>query len=100
MLKLQGAEENERAPADFAPVYGVPRMRPRQAALAPIERIPLAQAAGRIAAQAAGLYPPGSAWLMPGDEIPQEAIEALEAARRAGAGTFGLADGEIAVVRQ
>ena len=97
---LRRLPEGKDAPADFAPVYGVPRMRPRQAALAPIERVPLAQAAGRIAAQAAGLYPPGSAWLMPGDEIPPEAIEALEAARRAGAGTFGLADGEIAVVRQ
>ena len=84
---------------EFAPVYGVPRMRPRQAALSPIERVPLDCARGRIAAQAAGLYPPGSAWLMPGDEIPPEAVEALEAAAAAGAGTFGLQGGKISVVR-
>ena len=97
---LRRLPEGEDAPVDFAPVYGVPRMRPRQAALSPIERVPLAQSGGRIAAQAVGLYPPGSAWLMPGDEIPLEAIEALCAAQHAGAGTFGLADGEIAVVRR
>jgi len=85
-------------PISPVPAYGIPRMRPRQAALSPIESVPLETAQGRIAARAAGLYPPGSAWLMPGDEITKESIEALSDAHRAGAGLFGLPNGEITVV--
>ena len=83
-----------------SPAYGIPRMRPRRAALSPIESIPLSRARGRIAARAAGLYPPGSAWLMPGDEITPEAIDALLSAEKAGAGLFGLPGGEISVVSE
>jgi len=82
-----------------SPAYGIPRMRPRQAALSPIESLPLEKACGRIAARAAGLYPPGSAWFMPGDEITPESVDALLAAEQAGAGLFGLTGGEISVVK-
>ncbi len=50
---------------------------PRQAVLGPSEEIPLAKAAGRIAAQAACPCPPGVPVIMPGEKITSEAIKFL-----------------------
>lgn len=60
----------------------------RPAAMAACEAVPLLQAAGRIAAASAGLYPPGIPLVCPGERISPEVISLLQ-----GAGTqerFGL----------
>lgn len=60
----------------------------RPAVMAACEAVPLHQAAGRIAAASAGLYPPGIPLVCPGERISPEVISLLQ-----GAGTqerFGL----------
>ena len=73
-------------------------MRVREAALAPQENVPLAQAMGRVAAVSAGLYPPGVPLVTPGEEISQEVVETM--LRAAPRWRFGLQDGEIPCVRE
>ena len=62
--------------------YPIPRqvMSLRSAAMGRTEQVPLAQAAGRVAAAVAGLYPPGVPLVCPGEEITKETIERLQAA--------------------
>ncbi len=72
----------------------------RDAVLSDSHAIPLEQSAGRIAASAVGLYPPGVALLYPGERITEEAIAYLEAAASAGHSIFGLEEKtSIRVVR-
>lgn len=68
-----------RAPLPCLPAQWPARRIPLQtAAFAPPEAISPAMAAGRVSAAFVGLYPPGVAWLTPGDEITPE-IAALVA---------------------
>lgn len=53
------------------------QMELRAAAMADCERVPLSQAAGRMAAVAAGLYPPGIPQVCPGEIIPQAVVDML-----------------------
>ncbi len=55
-------------------------MTPRRAAMGRTSLVPLREAAGRIAAAAAGLYPPGIPMVCPGEEITRETAEQLSAA--------------------
>lgn len=57
-------------------------MEVRQAVLAETETVPFAVSAGRVAAQAAGLYPPGVPLVAPGEVIPENVVRMLA---RAGA---------------
>ena len=78
---------------------GKREMSIRQAALGQIERVPLENAKGRIAARALGAYPPGVAACVPGEEITPEISDWLIEAQRAGAELFGLEKGMCAVAR-
>ncbi len=60
-------------------------MSPRDAFFADHERVPAAQAVGRIAAETAAPYPPGIPALAPGERIHAEVLAALQA--EAGSGT-------------
>ena len=62
--------------------YAIPRqvMPMRAAAMGRTEQVPLLRAAGRVAAMAAGLYPPGVPLVCPGEEITEEIVQRLEAA--------------------
>jgi|GEM_PF-5039015 len=72
-------------------------LTPRQAALAVHTMVPLCQAQGRVAAQAAGVYPPGVPLIVPGEVYtPEIAARLLQAKSRFGVG----ADGVVAVVAQ
>lgn len=70
----------------------------REASLARAQWVPLPQAAGRIAGEAVGLYPPGVALCAPGERLQSAHIEALLAARRAGASLFGVHGGRVCTV--
>lgn len=73
------------------------RMEVRTAAMAGTETVPLERAAGRIAAAAAGLYPPGIPLVCPGEEITREIARCLaEAEPRRRFGTEG--DGMVCVM--
>lgn len=62
--------------------WPIPRqvMPLRVAAMGPTEQVPLTGARGRVAAAAAGLYPPGVPLIYPGEEITEETIHRLQAA--------------------
>ena len=53
------------------------RMPLAQAAFAPAEALPPQDAVGRVCAVCAGPYPPGIAWLTPGDEVTPELARML-----------------------
>lgn len=59
------------------------------------EYVPLAEAAGRVAARNAGITPPCWPVLVAGEQITAEAAEALEHAPH----TFGVRGGKVAVVK-
>lgn len=56
------------------------------------QRVPLAQAAGRIAAEHAAPYPPGVPVWVPGETITVEALAILDDVRSAGGEIHGLSD--------
>ena len=62
--------------------YAIPRqvIPLRAAAMGRTEQVPVHQAAGRVAAASAGLYPPGVPLVCPGEEITKETVERLQAA--------------------
>ncbi len=78
-----------------APVLSV-----REAVLAPAELVPLEECEGRIAAAAAGAYPPGIAVLFPGERIGAEEVRTMLAFRDAGLPFFGLSGGRTACVSE
>ena len=67
----------------------------REATFSKTEKIELGSSAGRVAACAAGVYPPGTAALFPGERRPAEAVEYLLRQREAGAELFGLDGGMV-----
>ncbi len=83
-------------------VYGVEPvtdMPPRQAFFAPPETVPLERAAGRTSAELVAPYPPGIPVLAPGERITEQALAALDQARRAGVRIAYAADPDLVTVR-
>lgn len=70
----------------------------REAVLKKSARVPIAQSIGRVAAQAAGAYPPGVAAVFPGERIEAEDAAYLLLQQRLGIPLFGAADGLLTVV--
>ncbi|MBR4711943.1 MAG: aminotransferase class I/II-fold pyridoxal phosphate-dependent enzyme [Clostridia bacterium] len=72
-----------RAPAEPPLPLALPRRRMsvRAAAMAESEPVPLDRAAGRVAAESAGLYPPGIPLVVPGEEITGAVTAVLSAAQ-------------------
>ncbi|HNX61507.1 MAG TPA: DegT/DnrJ/EryC1/StrS family aminotransferase [Candidatus Limiplasma sp.] len=96
-------EPDARVPAREPDVWAPERWPARrlpigEAAFAPAESVPVRDAAGRVSAVSAGLYPPGVAWLTPGDEVtlPIAHLLATTPPER----LFGLdADGSLRCIR-
>ena len=74
------------------------RLRIREATFAQTRTMQLVMAAGKIAAEAVGIYPPGIALVMPGEVIRQSTIDDLLMQERGGASLFGVYKGSIFVV--
>lgn len=71
-------------------------MEVRQAAMAQCELVPLEEAKGRVAAQAAGLYPPGIPLVCPGERISEKVVRTL--AEAGGQERFGVDGGRLLCV--
>lgn len=67
-----------------------PVMRPREAALASSEIVPLANAVGRVAADIVCPYPPGIPVLCPGEQVSADAVAYLQAILHRGGEVRGL----------
>jgi len=65
-----------------------------------MEFVPAERAAGRVAAAAFGIYPPGTALVFPGERIAPEDIAALTAFIGARAGLFGVESNMVACVKE
>jgi arginine decarboxylase len=59
-------------------------LTPREAFFAAEDSVPLAQAVGRVAAEAITPYPPGIPLVMPGERLGDDVVELLKALREAG----------------
>ncbi len=71
----------------------------RGGAFASMEQTPLRLAAGRIAGEAIGVYPPGIALTMPGERISEATVRFMLSQRSVGAQLFGVRDDRVTVVR-
>ncbi len=65
-------------------------IRPWEAFSAPTERVPLSEAAGRIAASTIRQYPPGIPEIIPGMRYSSKTIKSLEAAHATGGDIIGV----------
>ena len=72
----------------------------REAMLGKNELVALDASAGRISAQAVGIYPPGIATLFPGEVITNEEIDYLKLCANHGAKLFGAYDERIIVYKE
>jgi arginine/lysine/ornithine decarboxylase len=74
-------------------------MRPRDAFFGPAERVPAAQAIGRVAAEMASPYPPGVPVLAPGEVITAEVVDYLTSGPPAGMLIPDAADPTMKTIR-
>lgn len=72
----------------------------REAAFTAMEFVPVERAAGRVAAAAFGIYPPGTALVFPGERIEPGDIAALTAFIGERAGLFGVESNMVACVKE
>lgn len=82
------------------PVRGPAAMTLRQAWLSPAIELPLEHAAGRVASEPFGAYPPGIPLCMPGEVIPADAIALIREVQALGGGVFGVRQGMVPVVEE
>ena len=74
-------------------------MSPRSAFFAPRETVEASRAVGRVAVELVAPYPPGIPILAPGEEVTEEALDALSQARAAGVRIAYAADPTLATLR-
>lgn len=86
---IRAIEEHRGTPRELVPITAWTlqpdtAMSPRDAFFADHERVPAAEAIGRIAAETAAPYPPGIPALAPGERINGDMLAALQAEARTG----------------
>ena len=74
-------------------------MSPRSAFFAPRETVEASRAVGRVTVELVAPYPPGIPILAPGEEVTEEALDALSQARAAGVRIAYAADPTLATLR-
>jgi arginine decarboxylase len=84
--------------AGLLSVRPIVALTPREAFFAADATVPLAQAHGRVAAEAITPYPPGIPLVMPGERLDADVIDLLEALRTAG-NPISASDPSLGVVK-
>jgi lysine decarboxylase len=94
-------EGGRGAPARFAPPppWGPVELSPREAFFAAQEPVPLAEAAGRIAAESLAAYPPGVPNVLPGERISPETVDFIRDTLSHGGTLRGAVDRTLETVR-
>jgi len=95
LWRVPPAEPQALPPAWDEP--GPPVCSPRAAWLAPVERVPLDAAAGRVAAEAVTPWPPGLPVVLPGERISPALVDALVALAAGGGVIRGCGSGPATV---
>jgi arginine/lysine/ornithine decarboxylase len=93
---IPAAEHPEFAPP---PAWGELAMTPREAFLGPQQTVPIADAAGRVAAEALAAYPPGIPNVLPGERLSQEALDYIVESVAHGGYVRGATDRELRTLR-
>ena len=75
------------------------RMKPRDAWFSPSQKVPLAEARGRICAEAVAVYPPGIPAVNPGEEITAEVHEYLTLVSNMGLPCQGPSDPTLKTIK-
>ncbi|MGZ6644641.1 MAG: Orn/Lys/Arg family decarboxylase, partial [Solirubrobacteraceae bacterium] len=81
-----------RVRARLVPPWGDVALSPRAAFLAAPERVPIAQAEGRIAAECLAAYPPGIPNVLPGERLTAANLATLQRTLAHGGVIRGAAD--------
>lgn len=94
-------DRGDRTREDFAPPppWGELAMSPREAFLGPQEAVPVADAAGRIAAESLAGYPPGIPNVLPGERLTRETLDYIHATLDLGGSLRGASDRGLSTVR-
>ncbi len=94
-------ERGDRKGEVFAPPppWGELAMSPRDAFLGPQEAVPVAAAAGRIAAESLAAYPPGIPNVLPGERLTQETLDYIHTTLGLGGSLRGASDRALKTVR-
>jgi arginine decarboxylase len=100
---LKDIAARDKLPA-LPPLPGTPTlfkkiMKPRDAWFAPAKKVPLAEARGRISAEAVAVYPPGVPALNPGEEITDDIYEYLRRIREMRLPCHGLSDTTLKTIK-
>lgn len=74
-------------------------MLPRDAFFGPVEVVPAAKAAGRVAAEQITPYPPGVPAVVPGEQLNDAVIEYLRSGLQAGMALPDPADPQLEHIR-
>jgi len=95
------ARDRLAAPVHFpeAPSCIKKRMKPRDAWFASSQRVPLAEARGRICTEMVAVYPPGISVLCPGEEITPEICEYLAVVSKHGLPCQGPSDPTLRTIK-
>jgi lysine decarboxylase len=94
----RGARPAPVAPARQAPPWGPAALSPRSAFLAAHERVPVAAAEGRIAAECLAAYPPGIPNVLPGERLTAANLAILRRTLDHGGVVRGAADPTLATL--
>ena len=103
---LQGVlEELDTSPPPEHPRFAEPPpwgplvMSPREAFLGPQEVVPIAEAAGRVAAESLAAYPPGIPNVLPGERMTAETLDYVLATLEHGGTLRGASDRRLETIR-
>ena len=97
--ELDVAGDREHEPFAPPPPWGELALPPREAFLGFQEAVPMAEAAGRIAAESLAAYPPGVPNVLPGERLTAPTIEYIQRTIAQGGALRGAADRELHTIR-
>jgi arginine decarboxylase len=103
-LERAAARAASRPPREheaFAPPppWGPLTLSPREAFLGPQEVVPVAQAAGRVAAESLAAYPPGIPNVLPGERLSAETLDYVQQTLEQGGHLRGASDRRLHTLR-
>jgi arginine decarboxylase len=96
---LPGAADPRRERFAPPPLWGELAMTPREAFLGPQEVVPVAEAAGRVAAESLAAYPPGIPNVLPGERLTAETLDYVQKVLEQGGSLRGASDRRLRTVR-
>ncbi|HEY3190171.1 MAG TPA: amino acid decarboxylase [Solirubrobacteraceae bacterium] len=81
------------------PRWGALAITPREAHFAPQERVPIAEAVGRVSAESLAAYPPGIPNVLPGERVTAATVDYIRAMLAQGCTIRGASDPSLQSIR-